>query len=194
MKRLIQLVCLLLLLSVSTTLQAQDADKLYKEGKALYDKKAYKEALPKLQAAANKGHKKAQYRLGRCYDKGNGVAEDEAKAFALYSKSAAQGYAKAQYQLGRCYKKGKGVAKDHKKAVRYFLLAARQDNADAQLALAKAYLKGKGVEADRAKAKQWVIKAIKNEEDGADILAELRKDAAAGDEDAKTLLSLAGKK
>jgi len=194
MKHLIQLVCLLLIMSISTSVKAQDADKLYKEGKALYDKKAYKEAVPKLQAAANKGHKKAQYRLGRCYDKGNGVAEDEAKAYAWYAKSAAQNYHKAQYQLGRCYKKGKGVAKDHKKAVRYFLLSARQDNADAQLALAKCYLKGKGVEEDHKKAKQWAVKAVKNEEDGAEIIAELRKDAAAGDEDAKKILTLTGLK
>ena len=67
---------------------AQSAEKLYQQGKALYDAKKYVEAVPKLQAAAEKGHKKAQYRLGYCYDKGRGVKEDDKKAFSWYSKRA----------------------------------------------------------------------------------------------------------
>jgi len=54
--------------------------------------------------------------LGRCYDKGHGVAEDNAAAFQWYKKSAAQDYAKAQYALGKCYLKGKAVAADQKQA------------------------------------------------------------------------------
>jgi TPR repeat protein len=172
---------------------AQNADKLYKEGKALYDAKNYTAAVPKLKTAAEKGHKKAQYRLGRCYDKGHGVEENDAQAFKWYSKSAAQDYAKAQYAVGKCYKDGKGVEKDRKKAVDYFSKAAKQDNADGQFALGKSYLKGKGVTADEKKAKSWLTKAVSNLKDGADILAKVRKDAAAGDEDAKRILKLIGK-
>lgn len=172
---------------------AQSAEKLYQEGKVLYDAKKYAEAVPKLEAAAKAGHKKAQYRLGRCYDKGRGVAENETKAFQWYAKSAAQGYAKAQYQLGDCYKDGDGVTKDRQKAVEYFTKAAKQDNADAQFALGKCYLKGKGVEADQKKAKTWLTKAVTNPKGGDNILAELRKDAADGDEDAKAILSIVKK-
>lgn len=106
----------ILFLLLSTAVGAQNADKLYADGKALYDAKNYTQAVPKLKAAAAKGHKKAQYRLGRCYDKGHGVAEDNKLAFAWYMKSAAQGYAKAEYHVGRCYLKGKGVAVDKEKA------------------------------------------------------------------------------
>ncbi len=81
----------------SMTMSAQSADKLYEEGKKLYDAEQYDKAVPKLQAAADKGHKKAQYRLGRCYDKGYGVKEDNKKAFEFYQKSAKQEYAKAMY-------------------------------------------------------------------------------------------------
>lgn len=179
-----------ILMLVFATVHAQDIDKLYKEGKALYDAKQYTEAIAKLRPAAERGHKKAQYRMGRAYDKGNGVAEDNAKAFYWYAKSAAQDYAKAQYQVGRCYKKGKGTDKDLKKAVLYFTRAARQGNADAQLALGKCYLKGQGVKADRAKAKSWCLKAIKNEKGGKDVLAELRQEAADGDKDAESILNL----
>ena len=98
---------------------AQSADKLYDEGKKLYDQELYKEAVPKLQAAADKGHKKAQYRLGRCYDKGHGVKEDDKKAFELYMKSAKQEYAKAEFQVGKCYMKGKGVAANQDEAKKW---------------------------------------------------------------------------
>ena len=136
---------------------AQSADKLYKDGKALYDAKNYTAAVPKLKAAAEKGHKKAQY------------------------------------AVGKCYKDGRGVEKDRKKAVAWFSKAAKQDNADGQYALGKSYLKGKGVEADEKKAKSWLSKAVNNPKDGADILVKIRKDAAAGDEDAKRILKLIGK-
>jgi len=183
---------LLTLLSffICMTAGAQNADKLYKEGKALYDAEKYTEALPLLRAAAEKGHKKAQYRIGRCYDKGYGVEEDNTLAFQWYAKSAAQDYHKAQYHLGRCYYKGKGTAKDRDKAVVWFRKAAAQDNADAQLALGKCYLKGNGVPADKKKATAWVKKAVKNPDGGDEVLEELRRDAADGDEDAKALLAL----
>ena len=65
-----QLMMTLMGLILSIGAMAQSADALYKEGKALYDEKKYQQAFPKLKAAAEKGHKKAQYRVGLCYDKG----------------------------------------------------------------------------------------------------------------------------
>jgi TPR repeat protein len=105
-----------MVLLLSTAAGAQNAKQLYEEGKALYDAKNYTQAFPKLKAAAEKGNKKAQYRLGRCYDKGRGVKEDNTTAYQWYLKSANQDYAKAQYQLGRCYLKGKGTTADAAKA------------------------------------------------------------------------------
>ena len=146
-----------LMLMVGITASAQSADKLYDEGKKLYDQEMYKEAVPKLQAAADKGHHKAQYRLGRCYDKGYGVKENDQKAFELYQKSAKQDYAKAMYQLGRCY------------------------------------LKGKGVTANQEEAKKWLKRAISDDKHGDEILNDLRKAKADGEE-ASRILTLIGKK
>lgn len=189
--RKIAMMMLALMLSIAAG--AQSAEKLYKEGKALYDAKNYEQAVPKLKAAAEKGHMKAQYRLGLCYDKGRGVPEDDKQAFRWYQKSAAQNFAKAQYQLGKCYKDGEGVEKDKDKAFEYFTKAAKQDNADAQYQLGKAYLKGKGVAADEAKAKHWLKKAINNEKDGDKILKEIRKDASEGNETDQKVLNLLNK-
>jgi TPR repeat protein len=182
-----------LLLSVVLGANAQSADKLYEEGKALYDADKFTQAIAKLKPAAEKGHKKAQYYMGRCYDKGHGVTEDDKIAFSWYMKAAKQGHAKSQYQVGKCYKDGEGVEKDKKQAFSWFSRAAAQDNAKAQLALGKAYMKGKGVASDQAKAKSWLKKAVTNEKDGDEILEELRKDKAAGDEDAKQILQIVGK-
>ena len=182
---------LLLLLSIAA--QAQSADALYEAGKKLYDQKKYTEAVKKLLPAAQKGHKKAQYRMGRCYDKGHGVAEDNGKAFEWYSKSAAQGYHKGLYQVGRCYKKGKGVAKDKKKAFDYFTKAAKQGYAKAEFALGECYFEGKGVAEDKEKARKLFLRAINDEKDGAEILQELKTDAAAGDEDAIAIRQFLGK-
>ena len=103
-------------LAVCLMAGAQSVDKLYKEGKKLYDAKQYTEAFQKLKPAAEKGHKKAQYRLARCYAKGHGVAENDVVAVQWYTKSADQGYAKAQYRLAKCYMKGNGVAASEAKA------------------------------------------------------------------------------
>ena len=137
-------------------MNAQSADKLYDEGKKLYDQEQYKEAVPKLQAAANKGHRKAQYRLGRCYDKGYGVKENDQKAFEFYQKAAKQDYAKAMFQLGKCYMKGKGVA------------------------------------ANQEEARKWIKRAISDEKHGDEILKDLRKAKADGEE-ATRILTLIGK-
>ena len=125
MKRLY--IILLCTLAVCMAASAQSSDKLYKEAKALYDAKNYAAAVPKLKIAAEKGHTKAQYRLGRCYDKGRGMAENNSLAFQWYLKSAKQDYAKAQYHLGKCYLKGKGVAADQKKAASWLKKAVKNE-------------------------------------------------------------------
>ena len=149
---------MLLTVVVSLSAMAQSADKLYEEGKKLYDEKKYEAAFPKLKTAAEKGHKKAQYRLGRCYDKGHGTAEDNQLALQWYEKAAKQGHAKSEFQMG------------------------------------KAYYKGKSIKGDKALAKKWLLRAVRNEKGGDGVLEDLRKDAADGNEDAKGMLALIGKK
>jgi len=186
-----QLTLLLFSLMLGLQAAAQNVEKLYEEGKALYDAKEYAKAFPKLKTAAEKGHKKAQYRLGRCYDKGNGTEKDKPLAFKWYTKSAEQGFAKALYQVGKCYKEGEGVEKDHVKAVSFFTKAARQENADARYQLAKYYVKGKGgLSVDLKKAASLVKQAVNDDKDGAEIREKIKKDVAEGDEVAKQLQAM----
>ena len=185
-----KLFILLITIALSVVANAQDAKDLYKEGKDLYDAKQYTEAFAKFNSAAQQGNKKAQYYLGRCYDKGRGATEDNVKAFEWYQKSASQDYHKAQYELGRCYKKGKGTEKNLVKAAEYFQKAATQGNAEAQYELGKCYLKGKGVSLNEEKAAELFRQAVSNPKDGADVLKKIKKDAADGDADAKKILKM----
>jgi len=119
---------ILFALTACVVVSAQNVDKIYQEGKALYEKKNYTEAVPKLKTAAEKGKKGAQYRLARCYDKGYGMAEDNAQAVKWYQKAAEQGHAKSQYQLGKAYMNGKkGLPKDEQKAKAWLSKAVKNE-------------------------------------------------------------------
>jgi tetratricopeptide (TPR) repeat protein len=79
----------------------------------------------------------AMYNLGLHYDRGQGVAQDYAKAREWYEKAADKGDAYAMYNLGRHYEKGLGVAQDYAKAREWYEKAADKDNASAKEALEK---------------------------------------------------------
>lgn len=108
--------------------------------------------------------------------------------------AAEKGKKGAMYRLARCYDKGHGVTENNAEAVKWYTKAASQGHAKSQYQLGKAYLLGKkGLAADQKKAKSLLTKAIKNDKDGPKILAKIRKEAAAGDEDAKAILKFLGK-
>jgi hypothetical protein len=104
--------------------------------------------------AAEQGHGQAQYDLGRCYARGEGVKVDKAKAAQLLGQVAEQGLAEAQHALGTCYANGQGVNVDAAKVAQLYGQAAEQGNARAQLAFGVCYHFGQGVEVDKDKAAQ----------------------------------------
>ena len=78
--------------------------------------------------AAEQGDASAQYKLGVCYDSGEGVAKDEMEAVKWWRKAAEQGYAPAQFNLGNSYAQGEGVVKDTVEAYKWFNLASVSRN------------------------------------------------------------------
>ena len=58
--------------------------------------------------------------------------------------------------------------------------------------LGKCYLKGKGVTANADEARKWIKRAVNDPKNGPDILKDLRKAKADGEEAAK-ILTLIGK-
>jgi len=114
-------------------------------------------SLSALQYAADEGHPVAQWKLGRMYAAGDGVAQDDLRAFDYFSRIAnahaedspsapqAQIVANAFVALGRYYLSGipnSKVKPDPDRAREMFSYAASYfGNADAQYDLARLYLK-----------------------------------------------------
>jgi hypothetical protein len=114
-------------------------------------------SLTALQYAAEGGHPIAQWKLGRMYASGDGVAQDDVRAFEYFSRIAnahaedspsapqAQIVANAFVALGRYYLNGipnSKVKPDPDRAREMFSYAASYfGNADAQYDLARLYLK-----------------------------------------------------
>ena len=128
--------------------------------------------LTALQYAAEGGHPVAQWRLGRMYARGDGVAQDDLRAFEYFSRianahaedspSAPQAaiVANAFVALGRYYLDGipnSRVKPDSDRAREMFSYAASYfGNADAQYDLARLYLKGVGVPRDSRYGARWL--------------------------------------
>jgi uncharacterized protein len=121
-------------------------------------------ALTSLQYAAEGGHPVAQWKLGRMYANGDGVTQDDLRAFEYFSRianahaedspSAPQSaiVANAFVALGRYYLNGipnSKIKSDPERAREMFSYAASYfGNADAQYDLARLYLRGVGTSRD----------------------------------------------
>ena len=89
--------------------------------------------LPKelLKCHINKETLEYYYLLGRKYQGGIDVEQNETLAVHYYRIVAEYGYDKAQRKLGVCYSSGIGVEKDHNMALHWFEKAAKQGNISA---------------------------------------------------------------
>ena len=129
-------------------------------------------SLSSLQNYADEGQPVAQWKLGRMYADGDGVVQDNLRAFDYFSKIAnqhaednpaspeAQIVANAFVALGRYYLEGipnTRIKPDPERAREMFSYAASYfGNADAQYALARLYLDGVGTTRDPKYAARWL--------------------------------------
>jgi TPR repeat protein len=132
-------------------------------------------SLTALQYAADGGHPIAQWKLGRMYASGDGVAQDDLRAFDYFSKVAnahaddnpaapqASVVANAFVSLGRYYTTGipnSRVKADPERAREMFAYAASYfGNAEAQFNLARMYLDGIGMPSDPKHGVRWLALA-----------------------------------
>jgi hypothetical protein len=129
-------------------------------------------SLTALQYAAEGGHPVAQWKLGRMYANGDGVAQDDLRAYDYFSKianahaddspSAPQAaiVANAFVALGKYYASGipnTRVKADPERAREMFSYAASYfGNAEAQYSLARMYLDGVGMPQDVKYGIRWL--------------------------------------
>jgi hypothetical protein len=123
----------------------------------LQDKAAGAQWLGK---AAEAGDVMAQGRLAAAYLNGDGVAEDDGKAFDLFNKAAASGNANAEEQVGYLYLSGRGVASDKYQGMVWSVKAGEQGNPFALVNIAQAYFRGGALPQDNDKAAYYMYAAI----------------------------------
>lgn len=145
---------------------------------------------PGLMALADEGHPIAQWRLGRMYANGEGVAQDDLRAFEYFSRLAnahaedspsapqAAVVANAFVELGRYYLEGipnSKIKRDAERAREMFSYAASYfGNADAQYDLARLYLKGIGAPHDAKYGARWLgLAAQKGQHQAQAMLGEM---------------------
>ena len=139
----------------------------YEKGKEAYENEDYASALIELEPLALEGDYKAQFIIGRMYDKGNGVEEDDIKAVEWYRLSAEQGYYKGQHALGFRYWV---PDEDYKEAFKWISLASENPKATKSfLSLGKFYEEGWSVDQNYKTAFKWYLKAAELDDDYAQI-------------------------
>ena len=93
-------------------------------------------ATPLGAGATDDGSPQQLVALAVAYEHGEGVAQDQLKAAALYCDAAREGDTEAQFSLGWMYANGRGVARDDSVAAAMFRLAAAGGHAYARRMLA----------------------------------------------------------
>lgn len=137
-------------------------------------------ALDGLESAAESGHPAAQWKLGRMYAAGDGVREDDLKAFEYFSQiisahaddspSSPQApfVANAFVEIGSYYLTGivnSTVQPNVDKAREIFTYAASYfGDAEAQVNLGRMYLDGIGGDRDPRQAARWFLLAARKGE------------------------------
>ena len=113
------------------------------------------EAFQWLDRSATQGYSPAQFRLGQCYELGQGTTQNVGEALKWYFKSAKQGNALAQYNLGLLYEQ----AGNQKEAVHWLVQAAHQSSTPAQFTLARHYESGLGIKKSLQEAYKYLALA-----------------------------------
>jgi uncharacterized protein len=113
------------------------------------------EAVTWVEASAICNIPEAQVRLGRMLLSGEGVKQNQQRAFMCFRDAAGQGHIEAHNMLGRCYENGWGTKIDYSAAAQEYRLAAEAGLDWAQYNLGHMLLSGSGAARDRSAAFTW---------------------------------------
>ncbi len=114
-----------LCLAIVAVLAAPAALAGFDDGVAAYDRGDYAVAFEVWQPLAEQGDVRAQYRLGRLYEAGEGVPGDAAEALRWFNAAGAQGDKQALVSIGIFHADARGVPQDTFKAYMWWEIAAR---------------------------------------------------------------------
>ncbi|SRR5579883_15996 len=100
--------------------------------------------------------------LGMRFLAGEGVPQDDERAFYYLSKAAREDDPFAENELGYLYAAGRGVSRDYEKAFYYYQQAAEHGLASAQYNLGLMYARGLGTAPNKALALEWFQKSAEH--------------------------------
>lgn len=111
-----------------------------------------------LQARAESGDVKAQTALGRAYRDGEGVPQNNTRAFDWFMKAAKAGDAEAQNAVALQYRDEHNFTE----SLKWYSLAAKQGSGNAMFNIGTHYYNGDGVATSDTEAYAWFLLAKKN--------------------------------
>ena len=129
---------------IATLLFGQSADELNKQSKGFLDKKDFKNAVPLIRQAAEKGNAESQYNYGICYQQGIEVPKSDSIANIWFLKAAQNSWKDAQFKIAYSYSTGRGVAKDDKQAFYWSKKCAEQLDVECMFNVVSCYMEGRG--------------------------------------------------
>ena len=112
-----------------------------------------------LRPYADSGLSVAQSALGRCFEHGWGVTQDNAEALRLFLKAADQGLPAAIYNAGVFFDEGLGTEKDLAKAADCYRRAAAHGHVQAQYNYSLCLEEGEGTPKDPVEALRYLTLA-----------------------------------
>jgi len=141
---------------------------------------------------AQAGDAVAQFELGRRYEEGKEVAQDDAKAVEWFRKAAEQDNPQGQNSLGVMYAHGRGVEQNKHEAVRWYRAAAGHGLPEGFYNLAISYFNAEGVNENLHLAYVYMaIAAAKGDPDAVPALQHVSE--ALQDQLGEAKLELAGR-
>lgn len=124
-------------------------------------------AAETMRRAADNGLAAAQYRMGKLYERGEGVPRSIKESRKWTTRAAENGNVKAMHDLAVFYAEGEGGEQSFLAGVEWFTKAADYGLIDSQYNLGVLYEQGLGVSQDPAKAAYWFkIAGINGDADG----------------------------
>ncbi len=125
------------------------------------DERAYGAAARVLRDAAETGSPEVLYNLGLFYERGLGVEQDDARAFAFYRQAGERDHPYALFNLGVFHLKGRGTPRDDARAARAFAKSAELGVGRAAHVLGVLTEQGRGVPADPERARSLYEQAAR---------------------------------
>ena len=120
--------------------------------------RAQTNGFAEIKAQAEAGEAQAQFVLGTMFERGEGVARDQAQAYRWLSSAADQGHTLAALELARIYESGSAIPVDAAKSLRNYLVAADAGHEAAVERLARVYKNGElGEEREPVLEVLWTI-------------------------------------